>query len=228
MANRGSEEMMSCVLKHFQLNKPSSPDLIVFSDNCGGQNKNWNFIAFWIMLVNEGLYKSIEHRFPLPGHTRMPCDKVFGIIKNHKKKVLEEYTPEGWAQVIRDANRKNPFNVTMMTREEFFCFDNLANYVVKKTKTDDKEPLNFMKARCFKFTCDDQNVVYVKHGINEKFKTVTVFKAGHDSSSFCRNQIYPKYRSNISLNANKISDLRELLPYIPPNHWLFSRIFWRM
>lgn len=184
VAHRGSEEVMSCVLKHFTINEPSSPGLIVFSDNCSGQNKNWNFIALWMMMVSEGFYESIEHRFPIPGHTRLPCDRDFGLIENHKKTVAQVYTPEGWAKLIQESNQKNPFRVTMMKREDFFCFEGITDYIVKKTKTDNKEPIHFMKARCFKVTSEDQNIIHVKHAMNQEFKSVTITKGGRGPLHF--------------------------------------------
>lgn len=102
VAKRGSDEIMSCILKHVRLNKPVSPDLIVFSDNCAGQNKNWNVMALWQMMVRDRIYNTIEHRFPVPGHTRLPCDRDFGLIEIYKKTVGEVYTPMHWGEVYRD------------------------------------------------------------------------------------------------------------------------------
>lgn len=41
IAKRGSYEIASCVLKYLKDNPPKlNKHLIVFTDNCGGQNKN--------------------------------------------------------------------------------------------------------------------------------------------------------------------------------------------
>lgn len=106
VAKRGSDEIASCLWKYVQINKPTSDGLIAFSDNCGGQNKNWNLMAFWRQLVIDGVYQTIEHRFLIPGHTRLLCDRDFALIENEKKRVGEVYSPNHWYQIVKDANKK--------------------------------------------------------------------------------------------------------------------------
>lgn len=44
VAHRGSDEIASILFKHFKENEPIAEKLIVFTDNCGGQNKNWTLV----------------------------------------------------------------------------------------------------------------------------------------------------------------------------------------
>lgn len=224
VAKRGSDEIMSCILKHVKLNKPSSPNLIVFSDNCAGQNKNWNVMALWQMMVRDQIYKTIEHRFPVPGHTRLPCDRDFGIIEQCKKKVGQVFTPSDWCDLIKKSNQKTPFTVTMMTQSDFYSFENLADFKKKKLKTDAGDPVDFRNVRCFKFTSDQPNIIYVKHALTGDFKSITVSKTGPNNSAIVPmldEQILQKYNESISLDVNKVKDLKKLLPFIPKIHWSF-------
>lgn len=222
VANRGSDEIMSCILKHVRLNKPSSPHLIAFSDNCGGQNKNWNVMALWQMMVREKIYETIEHRFPVPGHTRLPCDRDFGLIEVCKKSVGQVYTPDGWCELIQKANQRNPFIVTMMTSSDFYSFENLSDFFQKKLKTDDNDPVDFRNVRCFKFTSTEPDIIYVKHSLSGEFKPITTSRGNMSLAIPSLDaQILQKYDGNISLNPNKIKDLRKLLPYIPTQHRYF-------
>ena len=45
IAARGSDEIGSCIVKYLRVNTTAAKKLVVFSDNCGGQNKNWNMMA---------------------------------------------------------------------------------------------------------------------------------------------------------------------------------------
>lgn len=74
VAQRDSAEIASVILKYIQ-NKPSLSENLVFTDNCGGQNKNWFVMGLWMQLVREKKYKSIEHRFLIPGHTHLPSGR---------------------------------------------------------------------------------------------------------------------------------------------------------
>ncbi|CAH2009500.1 unnamed protein product [Acanthoscelides obtectus] len=84
-AKRGSEEIASILLKYLQGISSTKEHLVVFTDNCGGQNKNWVIMSLWLQLVREGFFKSIEHRFLIPGHTHLPSDRDFAIIEKHKR-----------------------------------------------------------------------------------------------------------------------------------------------
>lgn len=95
VAKRGSDEIASCLLKYIKEHPPTpNKHLIVFTDNCGGQNKNWTIMALWLHLVRTKVYKSIEHRFLVAGHTHLPCDRDFAAIEKHKKYLGQVYSPE--------------------------------------------------------------------------------------------------------------------------------------
>lgn len=216
VARRGSDETASCIWKYITKNDPSNDDLIVFSDNCGGQNKNWNLMSFWYHLVTAGIYKSIEHRFLIPGHTRLPCDRDFALIENQKKRVNQIYSPKDWFELVRQANQKKPFDVTEMKSEDFLTFDQLLKNITKRTIKDDKTPLKFREVRCFSFK-SDSNLMHVKYALADRFSDVTIAKAGlfPCASGDLKELLLPKYDGPIRINNKKIADLHKLMPYVP-------------
>lgn len=55
-AKRGSDEISSILYKHFKENRSEAKRLILFSDNYGGQNKNWPIIICLLQnLVKSGM-----------------------------------------------------------------------------------------------------------------------------------------------------------------------------
>ena len=50
IASHGSDDICSCLRRYFQENDIKGEVLIAFSDNCGGQNKNWTVEAFSLSL----------------------------------------------------------------------------------------------------------------------------------------------------------------------------------
>lgn len=73
-AKRGSDEVASILLK-FLSTKTDIDDLIIFTDNCPGQNKDWLLIALWLQLINENKFKTITHHFLVSGHTHLASDR---------------------------------------------------------------------------------------------------------------------------------------------------------
>lgn len=94
-AKPGADEV-ALVLFKFHYSKKEVDKLIIFTDNCAGQNKNWFLMAFWLQLVKEKKFKTITHHFLVSGHTHLPPDRDFALIeKRHRKYAPEIYSPEG-------------------------------------------------------------------------------------------------------------------------------------
>lgn len=90
-AKRGSSEVASVILKFFRKNPPKAKQLLVYTDNCAGQNKNWLKMSLWLQMIREGLFEKIEHRFLVSGHTFLPSDRDFALIEKYKKKKLIKF-----------------------------------------------------------------------------------------------------------------------------------------
>lgn len=205
VAKRGSDEIASIMYKHFKENRPKPRQkLVVYTDNCGGQNKNWSIICLWQQLVNEGWFQSIEHRFLVAGHTHLPSDRDFAIIEKYKKHMRQVYEPKEWYEAVEKSKRKNPFIVRVLTQQDILCFSALLRQIVKKQYTDDKEKLSFSKIISFKFSQEDRNKVFIKHFFNQPFKPVTIKKRGiRNNISIGLKDLQKKYDRPISLNQKK-------------------------
>lgn len=87
LAGRGSQEIASCLYKHFLTFIPAGTLRIeLFSDACAGQNRN---IKMSVMLKKFFEYSrlelvSIEQRFFVPGHSHNNCDRSFALIEREK------------------------------------------------------------------------------------------------------------------------------------------------
>ena len=78
VAKRGSIEVGSCLLQFVRNVANDWPELVLWSDSCGGQNRNLNMVALMIALVNSNnSIKKITHRFLWSGHSYLPNDSDF-------------------------------------------------------------------------------------------------------------------------------------------------------
>lgn len=106
-AGRGSEEIGSCLKKHFEQYDIKGERLVMISDNCGGQNKNWVIVSLWSFLVSTKRFKTVSHYFPIPGHTLLPSDQDFGHIESFMRRHAQDvYTPEQWVSIIEKSCHK--------------------------------------------------------------------------------------------------------------------------
>lgn len=89
IASRGSQEIGSCLLKHFRTAQSQASHLIAFSDACGGQNRNINIACMWMHIVAnpDFSYKLVDHKFMLSGHSYLPTigtlDRLKRFIRKH-------------------------------------------------------------------------------------------------------------------------------------------------
>lgn len=88
IARKSPDEVCSLLLHYFEnfLDKEYD-ELNLFCDNCGGQNKNHAMIRFMMALVEKKMFKKINLYFPFRGHSFLPCDRSFGLIKRKMRKI---------------------------------------------------------------------------------------------------------------------------------------------
>ena len=128
-ANRGAIEIASFIYKFItQQMPPTIRKLYVFSDNCAGQNKNYIFILFYIFLLHRRHLEEVNHVFFQTGHTYMAADGDFACIEKAIRKQMYIYSPMDYADIIRNARRRNArFQVAMMTQADFYDFEQLKS-----------------------------------------------------------------------------------------------------
>ena len=89
----------------------SMPDnvkhVILYSDTCGGQNKNSHVAAMFITLMQQK--KSLEildNKFMVSGHSHMECDVDHALIEKQKKKLgTDIFHPHDWYQLVRSVGQ---------------------------------------------------------------------------------------------------------------------------
>jgi hypothetical protein len=79
---KGSDNVVSMVIHYIKnIMKRKSKHLILWADNCGGQNKNSTMIHTLLDLVRLKEFDVVELKFQIKGHTRNSVDRGFGYTK---------------------------------------------------------------------------------------------------------------------------------------------------
>ena len=218
-SKRGSNEVASCLL-HYINNSIADEvkTLYLYSDGCGGQNKNYTIIHFLHSLVKMERFELIMHVFPIRGHSFLPCDRDFGSIEMKKRKVETLYIPDQWIAIIEGARVKNKFDVVRVTQDMTFEFQKeLAPFFKKVVKTGTAK-LRVRDARVFRY--DQAHDVSVKYSMSpleeplgfvlEKPRSVIVFPS------------VPAYNAKLPIRSAKLKDLLSLsAKYIPSRYKTF-------
>lgn len=104
--SKGSQEVMSCLLKYILSLPKTVTHIDAFSDNCGGQNKNKNIVKFWMYIVQYTHIECVHHRFLVSGHSFMECDQDFAVIEKAKRRLSHVFAPEDWVSFVAGVSKK--------------------------------------------------------------------------------------------------------------------------
>ncbi|CAH2086925.1 unnamed protein product [Euphydryas editha] len=193
---RGVNEIGSCVLMYLKnLNEKASCDfdIVFYSDNCCGQQKNKFMLAMYQYAINElPKLRSITHKFLIKGHTQNEGDAAHSLIQRNISSALKSspiYVPDQYITLIKTAKKKGtPFVVHELTHDSFFDLKSLAdgNY----TTTEDGQKLKWA----------DIKVIKVHRDYKKKF----FFKTSYDTEEFTAVATLSKKKTNTILVPKKL------------------------
>ena len=175
--NRGVNEIGTCVLDYIKsLSEAGETEIIFYSDNCAGQQKNKFMLALYMYAVNKFEIVSITHKFLIKGHTQNEGDSAHSLIERQVKRILKSgpiYVPETYVTAIRTARKKGePFIVKEL------CFQDFSNV---KSIVNDIGPMNckdlrLSNVKVMKFTKQSPLSVFCKYSYADDFKELKILK----------------------------------------------------
>lgn len=131
IAQRGQEEIASCLFKYISTVIPKTVKTIVLYSKRSNLYRNTKLALMLEKLINynkDSNLTRIEQRFFMKGHDLNDCDRCFDFIEKKKKSVDNVYSPTEWADIILSAKRSDPkFNVIKMTASDFILASNFMN-----------------------------------------------------------------------------------------------------
>lgn len=219
VAKRGSCEIGSCLKEYIDTYVPGTiKELVIFSDNCGGQNKNLNLCLLLLRFVQSGRFTSIKHYFLMPGHSTMSCDRDFGNLERYFFG-RDIYTTDHYIQLMSEALRERPFNVVKMNSDQFLDLQPLQSKVTKSQVAKAK----FKEGRMFMYSQDYKQGMYIWKSYADEIEHPTEVKLqkgrrpNFDRTTFDLTSVdLPvKYPEGVQLRPEKLNDLNHLLAFVP-------------
>ena len=221
-AKRGSCEVASC-LNHF-INHYVPDDmlkLIIFSDNCAGQNKNVNLVTYYLRLMHINRFSAVTHFFLESGHSYLPCDRDFGVFERSLKG-KEVYTTDMYAHLMATHRKKGPVTVVRMDTRDFLDFDVFQQYISKGGQTSS----GFQAARRLIISNTFMIGIQVSAGYADGFHEPKYWQMQkgrskeYNRTKFDLSQIAlpVKYPEGVVMNKKKLEHLKDLAKYVPQVH----------
>ena len=216
VAKRGSDEVIYCLHHYLSQLPPNVTTLCLYSDGCGGQNKNANVVHYLFTLVATGKFEHITHTFPVRGHSFLPNDRDFGRTEITKRKQERVYTHAQWMAIIARARIRKPFKPVDCKQSMFVSYANHFSQFFKKTvKSSKKKPLNIQKARVLDYATAHASEVWVKYTAEEaEWEKFEILKRGASPTLpviDCQ-----KYDAVVPVKENKAADLKKIVEkYVP-------------
>ena len=143
---RGSTEIGTCLFKHLCSIAKNKRHVSLFSDSCGGQNRNQYVVGAAHFALNNCHLERVDLKFLVSGHTSMEVDSMHSAIETSKKYGQNVYIPEDWYNIIRSARRKTPYVIVPIEYDEFMDFKTYTKQFNMKTDANGK-PIKWNKIR---------------------------------------------------------------------------------
>ena len=220
-AAKGPNEVISC-LDHYISGLPQNiNNIVLFMDNCFSQNKNRYMFGYLYRLVNttSSNITQVVVNFPIPGHSRMPCDRDFGRIEKRRRKQDKVSKPSEWVELIKTTDVQNPFTVVYVQHP---LTDDMQNdgtdiVIVKDYKTGLETVLKAItgisQLRGVKFQRGaaplSRNTMTAQCS-----DIVTMLKRGKKLTSLQAINLIDAYADFLPIKKAKYSDVKDLLTHI--------------
>lgn len=214
---RGPDEVCTMLWLNIQNMSPDIKELHVFSDACGGQNRNNTLVRFFLALVATGRFTKIYQYFPVRGHSFLQCDRNFGTAKRKIRRMDRIYSIEQYVDLIK-TSKKSGFNVTQIVADNFLDFKNWWPKLYKKsTKSREKSQFLISKYRQLEYTLPAGYVTTSQ--LIDGFMKDTFFLQKPNTTSHIPTA--KAYREKIPINHKKIQDVKKIVTYIPDDYKQF-------
>lgn len=207
-AKKGSNDVVSMLLNYFN-NHDVSRNLVLISDSCPGQNKNYTMLHFLYALVHGlKLFDSVTYLFPVRGHSYLPNDQDFSLISRKKRKIERVETPEGWDDLILQARSKpSPFRVVKVNQSIIFDVKSATD---KFFSQNPKPAVNIKNVKMIRIESTSARI-FLRDTYNGPWRSSLVTSKTTMKNEICLNRAYDL---PIAIQKTKLDTLAKLLPLL--------------
>ena len=180
--------------------------IYLFSDGCGGQNKNY-LVMIFMSLLSEKLQVEIQYLFPVCGHSYVHVATTFECIAKKKKRLETIETDNEFYTVIQKA-RNPPFKIIKESDYENKDFETLLSEI--------KNPKNLRIRDTVRIKYFPNRQIHLFYAYNGKPKTHVL-----DSMIAFDNMLNRPLAVSVGISNEKMTDVKALTKYLSNNRQQF-------
>ncbi|CAH2217449.1 jg19649 [Pararge aegeria aegeria] len=214
-AGRGAQEVGSCLVKYIKTKlQPSVKNLILWSDCCGGQNRNIKIVLLLKTVLSccHSTLESITFRFLESGHTFLPNDTDFSKIETALKHHQRIYTAEEYIDIFKNAKKKKPLQVQRMEKADFYGTEKIEKNIMNRKKFSDKSKVSWLNAKEIKIEKNKLYSIFMRTSFEEEFKELLIDKKNREIKKDDLILLWPNGKP---IAPAKLADLESMYMFIP-------------
>lgn len=214
---RGSCEIGTALLHWIKEIPKNVTEISLFSDTCGGQNRNQYVAALFLFVVQNFHLDVIQHNFLEKGHSYMEVDSMHSAIERAKKNVAI-YTMNDLLNIFRLARskrlknkRSNAYKVKELRYGDFLDLKALANILIKnKTKDDEGNQVQWLKLKVMRYEKNKPGQILFKYNYSDlEYRTLRVITRGRPPNM--PKELTPLYKGLLPITQKKKNSLLKLI-----------------
>lgn len=217
IAHRGSNEIGSFVFHYLKEHCLGKENVIFYSDNCCGQNKNKYVCAMYLYAVNVLGIDTITHNYLITGHTQNEGDNMHSTIEKEKNRMLKSspvFVPAQWVPIIGLSKKTGkPYTVNQMQTSDVYDLKKLTAEVGRNfTCNTNGEKVNWNKIKVLKFERKNSGTILYKTDYADKtFSEINVRQNNRGKQTMTRDIVLqPAFATSPPIPAKKKADLLSL------------------
>lgn len=169
------------------------------------------------ILQNHLTLEKLTLRFLQPGHTYLSNDSEFGDVECVLKTQLRLYTADDFIEVMRNCRRKNKFQVTKLTKDDFFSIESIQNQITNRKCDIQKQKISWLDIFEIELNKNEPTILHMKSKLTDDAKNIDIGKGGKGRKKPIDFEstlplLHPEGRE---LSTEKIKDLKGILKLIP-------------
>lgn len=202
----------------------------MWSDSCGGQNRNIKIVLLIKTLFNNTELETITLKYLYPGHSFLPNDRNFSDIESALKHQQRLYTPDDYIHIMKTCKKKNPLKVIKMNKEDFVSTENLEKKITNRKVSESGDKINWLATRQIKLYRSKPFSIFMNSNLSvDNFVEVNIEKRcrGRQSTTpfpaeILLTQLWPDGKE---INKLKLEDIKSMMHLIPTDaHAFYSNL----
>ncbi|KAG8326620.1 hypothetical protein J6590_035710 [Homalodisca vitripennis] len=166
-------------------------------------------------------FHEIQVFFPTRGHSFLPCDRDFGVIKRVIRRHDRVYSPEQYNKMIQSAKKLEPkFIVKSVKNHDILDFNQWWPEYFKKTcqSVRTKEPFKVSTYSHLTFSAANRGYVTARRFI-DGLNSDSIFKLYKGGEVILPSE--RAYNGKVPIKVAKLNDVSKIIHYVPDQYRLF-------